>query len=75
MQFDSFFFQLIKFFYLKNKEKINEFCLINEKSKILKLNDYIKKLYINKKYEEIIENLEIYVEKFKIVSYFHYLFD
>jgi hypothetical protein len=49
------------------KGTITEFRLLNEKSRIFKIYDSIKKLYSQEKYNDVIESLETYIDTFKLV--------
>ena len=47
---------------------------MNEKSRIFKIHDLVINLYESEKYADVIQNMESYVDTFKLVSYgiFHY---
>lgn len=59
-----------KIFPVISREALKEFLKLNKRNKIMQLNEVIEKMFVEAKFDEIIDNLEDFVDSQKLVDYF-----
>ena len=57
-----------KIFPTISRESMKEFLKLNKRNKIMQLNELIEKMFIEAKYDEIIDSLEDFADSQKLVS-------